>query len=139
MARAPELRRLKKEDFESKDQELVGKLAFPINQFMEQTQSALNKGLDFENLNREIVEVDIIRTSSNTPKITTKIKTNLKSKIAGFNCINAINIDSSAPTATVTGQPFITWSETSGLVTVSHIYGLPADVKFRLRFEVIGS
>lgn len=138
MARVPEIHRLKKEDFDSKDQELVGKLAFPINTFMEQTQAVLNGGVDFLNLNMELVEVDIIRTSTNTPKITTKINTDLKSKVAGVICINAQNIDASSPTSTVTGQPFIQFTENSGLLTVNYIFGLPQDVKFRLRLLVIG-
>lgn len=136
--RVPELRRLKKEDFDSQYQELVDKLAFPLNLFMEQTQSALNKGIDFQNLNREVVEVDLISTALNAPLITTKINTRLKTKIAGCHCINAQNVDLNDPSAEVTGTPFITFTENSGLMTVNKVYGLPTGVKFRLRLEVIG-
>lgn len=137
--RVPEVRRLKKEDFDSKDQDLVGKLAFPLNLFMEQTHAVLNKGVDFTNLNMQMADIEITAGASNIPALQCQFPISLNSKIAGCVCINAFNADLASPTSTVTGQPFITFTENSGLVTVNRIFGLPTGVKFKLRLLVIGS
>ncbi len=123
MARIPDLRQIKKEDFDKKDQDLVDKLAFPINNFMQQVISVLTGGVDFTNLNQQINTFTITVDSTGKPTTSVQFKNALKStKLIGMVCINAINNSSTIrfPTA----QPFISFTQNSSLVTVTNVAGL---------------
>ncbi len=137
MARPPDLRRIQKEDFEEEIQETIDKLAFPLNNFMEQTRSALDGNLDFNNLNQEIITVDVMVDSNGKPTMTTKYKSGLNTNVVGHNCINAINLTSS--TTYPTSSPFISYAQNANLVTLLNISGLQANNKYRLTLISIGS
>lgn len=122
MARIPDLRQLKKEDFESKDQKLIEKLAFPINNFMIQVINVLKNGVDFNNLNQQINTFTVTVDSNGKPTTPVQFKNKLTTKIIGIVCINAINQSSFIryPQAT----PFISYTVNANLVTVTNIAGL---------------
>lgn len=122
MALIPTQRLLKPEDFDSKDQALVTKLAFPINTFMQQVISALSNNLDFNNLNMQINTFTISVDTNGIPTTPVQFTLNLKTKLYGLICINALN--TSANTRFPTAQPFISYSLNAGQVTINHITGL---------------
>lgn len=123
MARIPDLRQLKKEDFDSKDQKLIEKLAFPINNFMQQVVNALKNGIDFNNLNQETFIISVSVNSSGAPISLVQFKNGLATKVAGMTCINVINQTSNIrfPTA----QPCITWNQNNNILTITNVSGLP--------------
>lgn len=130
MARIPDLRLLKKEDFDGKDQRLIEQLAFPINNFMQQVVNVFKNGVDFTNLNQQIITITVSVDSSGVPVNTIQLKNTLTTKIIGMVCINAINQSSTIrfPSA----QPFVSFtqnnSQNNTLITVNNISGLSAPV-----------
>lgn len=112
------------------------KLALPINSFIEQVRNLFNKNIDFQNINQEIIEFTVRVDSDGIPNITTQFRSNLTSKVIGMNCINATNLtDLGTP---VTGAPFVTFTQSSNIITVNNIKGLEADKSYQLRFLTIG-
>jgi hypothetical protein len=122
MAIIPTQRLLKPEDFDSKDQALVSKLAFPINTFMQQVISALTNNLDFNNLNMQVNTFSVIVDPNGVPTTPVQFTINLSTKLYGLICINATN--TSGTTRVPTAQPFINYSLNAGKVTVNNITGL---------------
>lgn len=123
MARIPDLRLITKEDFDGKDQALIDKIAFPINNFMQQVVNVLKNGVDFNNLNMQIITLSVSVNSTGYPVSAIQFKNNLSTKVIGMICINAINQSSTIrfPTA----QPFISWSQNSNVLAINNISGLP--------------
>lgn len=129
------IKRIVKEDFNKDDQELVDKLAFALNPFLEQVVSAFNKNIDFDNLNQEVINLETEVDSSGTPKLNFEIKTTLKTRIKGLICVSAQNLtDLTYPT----GAPFISYTTNNNLITIRNITGLPANKRFRLSIILIG-
>lgn len=122
MGTIPTQRLLKPEDFDTKDQALVNKLAFPFNTFMQQVISALSKNLDFNNLNQQINTFSVSVNANGVPVSPVQFKLNLATKLAGLYCINAVNTSSTIrfPVA----QPFISYAVNSNQITINHITGL---------------
>lgn len=122
MATIPTLRQLKPEDFDSKDQSLVQKLAFPINTFMQQVISALSNNLDFTNLNQQVNTFNVSVDANGKPISPVQFKINLATKLAGVICINALNTTS--PGRYPLAQPFISYTLNAGTLTINNIAGL---------------
>lgn len=122
MARIPDLRNIKQEDFDKKDQALVQKLAFPINNFMQQVVSVLKKGIDFNNLNQQIFVITTSVDATGVPVTQLQFKNALTTKVIGMICINAIN--KSTTQRVPISTPFFTWSANANLLTISNITGL---------------
>lgn len=122
MARIPDLKNIITEDFDDKDQDLINKLAFPINNFMQQVINVLKNGVDFNNLNQQIVTFTLTVDSAGKPTTSVQFRNKLNTKLIGIVCINAINTSSIQrfPVAT----PFISFSEDARLVTINNIVGL---------------
>lgn len=135
MAKLSNLKRLNKEDFDQDDQAIAEQLATILNPLLDQLSSAFNKNINNENLSRENITFDVTVNSSGIPKIDTKFKTNLTSRLLGMKCIKLENLNNiqSYPT----GCPFLTWTTDGNIITVKHITGLLPDVKYRVTMELI--
>jgi hypothetical protein len=122
MARIPDLRQIKKEDYDSKDQKLIDQIAFPINNFMQQVINVLKHGIDFNNLNQQIVTFTASVDTNGKPTTSIQFQNTLSTKVIGVVCINALNTSSVIrfPQAT----PFISYTTNGTLVTVNNIAGL---------------
>lgn len=122
MGRIPDLRQLKKEDFDKDDQDMIGKLEFPVNNFMQQVINLFKNGIDFTNLNQQVVVFTASVDSTGTPVSTIQFKNTLSTKIIGIGCINAINKSSTQryPAST----PFISFTTNNNLITITNIAGL---------------
>lgn len=136
MGRIPDIKRIQKSDFESDQQELVDKLAFPINSFMEQTRSALDHNIDFTNLNQEIITLETMTDALGRPILETKYKSVLKTKVIGHSCINAFNLTDN--TIYPISTPFLSFEQNANIVTILHVSGLQAGNKYRLVVLSIG-
>lgn len=127
MARVPDLRLLKKEDFDGKDQKLIDQLAFPINNFMQQVVNVLKNGIDYSNLNQQIVTFTISVDANGAPVSPVAFKNTLSTKVIGMVCISAINVSSTlrSPNAT----PFMTFTSNGNLISITNIagVGIPAN------------
>lgn len=136
MATLPEIKRIIIEDFAEEDQELVGKLAFSLNFFMEQTVDSLNKKLDFNNFNQELKTFEVTVDGNNTPTVNNLLKTTVPS-VQGIQVISAVNI--SNINTYPTGTPFISFSRNADLLTLKNITGLQANNRYQLTVILYGS
>lgn len=135
MAKITNIKRINKEDFNSEDQELVGRMAFALNPFLEQIVAAFNKGIDFDNLNQDFIVLETEVDASGKPKLNYEIKTTIKTRLKAVYCVGANNLtDSTFPTS----APFITYTTNNNIITILNITGLPANKRFRLSIILIG-
>lgn len=130
------IQRPKRISSESLDQDLqpaVDLVGSSLNQFMEEVYLAIMGKLGIsDNLNMAFKEITIKVDSSGIPLISTVFKSELNSKIQGIQVIRSL---SGIPTA----QPFITFSENSGIITVLHCSGLTANTEYQLLLLTIGT
>lgn len=134
MAKISNLKRIIKEDFPEEYQELIDKLAYSLNPFLEQISNAFNKNINIENLSREFITVTVENVGGNL-KIPVQFKTSLSGRIQGFNIIKAENITN--PAIYPTQAPWITWTINSNILTIQKVTGIPDNNKFRLTLELI--
>lgn len=125
------LKRLIKEDFDKKDQELVSKIASILNPALEQIVGIFNKGLNIGDLNTQNKDIEITVDASGFPINNTSFRSELKGKCSMIICgrAQALGVIGVYPT----GGHSISFTELAGQLTINHITGLPADQKFLLR------
>ena len=139
MAKLGEFKRLVREDFSGDDQALVEKLAFTINPALESISQALNKNLTFEdNINSQIRDIEVKTHPSVLGRLSPSVsyKSTLKGNTKGLVCIRAENIDN--PSTYPTGQPFISYSENNGQISILNVTGLQLNSKYKLKILAIG-
>lgn len=133
MARLTNVQRIIIEDFQEEDRETVSKLANILNYFMTQVTDTVNGRLDYENINKQAVTVDVTVDASGKPIQTTNFSA--QQGLLGASVIRAQNLTNSA--VFPTGQPFVSFTPVqSGLYRVSNITGLQPNNKYRLTLEV---
>lgn len=130
------LKRIVVEEFSQEDQALVEKLSFSLNPMLDQLTTAFNKNIDFDNLNQEVVEFVTEVDNSGRPKVTTELKSGLRTRVRGYLVIRAQNENPNGPLPLST--PFISYAQNELGVRVLGVTGLPANNKFRLTVIAIG-
>lgn len=123
MAKLPEKNRLLEEDF--KDQvKWIGKLLQPLNTFMSQIYSALNKDLTYkDNFRAEVREIEV-----KYGDFPFKVTHNLKYRISGYQIINAYwSPKNSGSKVYLTSGLVMDFEEDGGFVTINNIGGIPND------------
>ena len=130
------LKRIAKEEFPNDSQNIIEKLAFLLNPYLEQVNNAFNKNIDFDNLNQELLTIEVTLNANGVPLVQTEIKSNLKTKINGLQVIRALNLtnDGTFPT----GAPFITFDLNGSTISIKHVTGIPANKKYQLTVISIG-
>lgn len=134
MAIFPQPKLIKSSDFPQENQEFATSLGNIINTTLEQIYTALNNGIDFNNLNQQLVTFSTNVTAAGVPKSKLEVKTSLKTKIQGTVCVKVEG--NSFPTS----NPLIsfTYSSTNGSIIISHITGLVADTDYNITAILIG-
>ena len=127
--------KLRVEDFDSNMQDTIGKIAKIYNQFTDSVYRTLNGNVDFGNLSRQLISIDIITDASGQLINPPKIKLTIPNKINGLHCISAINLikSNSYPTS----APFISYSVNNSILSIDNISGIPASSQFRLTIEIL--
>lgn len=128
----PSIKRIVTEDFDAKDQPLIEKLGYIINAAFEGVTAVLNKGVNFDDnfvgMTRQLENVTVDNTGK--PKVTLAFQSGIKTSITGIIVLRADPSDSSAfPTS----QPFITFSDNAGTITILNITGLVSEQKYKLK------
>lgn len=125
------------EDYDAKYRELVEKLSSSINPFMDEVYRQINGNINFENLNRQIVTIDVRINASSQVLSEPQIRTSLRSRLAGTSVISAQNLVNS--NTYPTSQPFISYVLKENIMTITNISGLQANSQYRLTIELIGN
>lgn len=129
-------KRIIKEDFPDKYQDLIDALAFALNPFLEQVTNALNKNIDTDNLVDDYVTISVENVSGNL-KMPVEIKNTVKTRLKGISCIQAQNTTNTNvyPTSAV----FVVYTITSNnIIKVLKVLGLPDNNKFSLTLRLHG-
>lgn len=136
MAQLDNIRRILKEDYPKKYHDIIDKLAFTLNRFMDQVVGTVNGNIDFDNLNQGVTQFSMTVDSSGTPVGNNLFKIE-QTNVAGFIVISAINKTNGAvfPTST----PFISATRSNFVIKVNNISGLQADNKYDLTVMIIGN
>jgi hypothetical protein len=129
MAKINSFRRISSSDYAGENAQMVESLASSLNPFMREVTDAINGGLDFENLNQNILEIEVTVDSLGVPL--NKQWNVGKASVSGFNVINARNLVNTG--SYPTGVPFISFTPTgSNVININNISNLPANTKFLL-------
>ena len=125
-------RRISEQNVPEESQTAVRTIGSSVNVFMEEVYLAVmgNLGPD-SNLNMEFKTININVDSNGIPNDVVSFKSNIKGKIQGIQTIRAYD-------AVPTGCPFISFYESGGIVTLSHVTGLTADTDYQLVILTIG-
>lgn len=135
MGRTPDLKRVTAEDFPKESQALVRKLGFIINSFHEQVRNVLNKNIDFDNLNQEIIVLSFSTNQNNQPLNQLNFKSNLKGRIQGMSVVKTVITSSNTQFAET--LPILSWNQSGNLVTITHMGGLLPETGYELTILTI--
>jgi len=125
---------IKASDFPKEQEELVTTLGNIMNTTLEQIHAVLNKGVDFNNLNQQVLTFSTKIDENNLPVGKLELKSTLKTKIQGILCIRVQG--NSYPST----NPLIsfTYSSSTNSVVINHITGLTPNQEYSLTVILIG-
>lgn len=130
--------RLRTEDFQSEQQPLIQKIAPGINDFQDAVTDLINNGkLDFDNLNRQKAEFEVITDASGKIQGPAMIKLKLKTKPFGINIVRLLNIND--PGTLPNYMPLIAFTFNDTIFSITDIKGLTNSAKYRVYVEIIGT
>jgi hypothetical protein len=120
-------------DFEEEDKALADRLGGILNSFLEQMHHLTQKSINIQdNLNQFVRSVTVTVDAAGVPTTTIGFQNTLKSRVSGTQVIRAFG-DSG-----VVSQPFISYIESNGNITITQIVGLRPNVSYNLVVLVIG-
>lgn len=127
--------KIRTEDFGEEGKEVADKIGGVYNNFVDQVYQQLSGGIDYENLKRQVVNIDITTDAAGKAINPPSIRYTLSGRLRGINVLNAVNLVNSNiyPTA----HPFISWTINGQQIVILNVAGLPASTQFRLTAELI--
>lgn len=129
-------KRITTDDFSSEERELVRKLAFILNPFIEQTISIVNGKLTVsDNLNMFFKDVTVV-VDANGKTTNTAAFTSSIGKIHGMIVISHQQADSGTPII-LSGAPYCTYSQENNIIYIQYVTGLPPDRKINLKLLIL--
>ncbi|NDE09880.1 MAG: hypothetical protein EBZ95_04850 [Chitinophagia bacterium] len=131
--RIPE--KLRTEDFPTDIQDSIGKIGKIYNQFTDSVFRALNGNVDFDNLARQLVTIDITTDSSGKLVNPPQVKITNLIKVNGLNCINAINLVN--PAIYPSTSPFVSFSINGQILSILNVSGIQVNSQYRLTLELL--
>jgi hypothetical protein len=129
-------KKIRIEDFKSDQSDLISKIGFVYNSFADQVYQVLNGNVDYDNLKRQIVTLDITVDANGALVNAPSIKYNLNSKLKGITVLNAVNLVNS--NTYPSSHPFISWDLNGSLINIKNISGLQNNSQYRLTLELVG-
>lgn len=130
----PTIKRISKEDLKGSP-EWVSALITPLNAFMENVYSTLNKNITLDENIFSFVKEITYRTPSTYPTGVEAVSfiNNLKDRATGLMVMQAVDRTTFSPAA---GPVYAPWSEYNGNITLGTITGLEADKLYIIRMVI---
>ena len=128
--------KIRTEDFSAEDKDLVDRIAGVYNTFVDQIYSVLNGKVDYDNLTRQIVTLDVTTNATGQVVNSPQIKYNLSTKLKAVSVLNAQNLVNT--NTYPISAPWVSWTINQGYITVLNISGLGNSTQFRLTLELVG-
>lgn len=128
------VKRITTDEFKPEDREVAERIGNIYNFFAEQVTNVLNGNVDFANLDRSLITLDIIVGANGNPSQTSQFNAN--TGLQGTKVVNAVNLTNRVNYLQST--PFISFtSQGTGLYTIDNITGLNSGESYRLTIELI--
>jgi hypothetical protein len=116
---------------------IVDSIGYSVNTFAEEVINALNKNITVEdNLNMEFKELEVTVNNNGVPNKELQFTTNLRTRLKGLTVIKIENLTNS--NSYLTGAPFVTFNQSSQLLTVKQVTGLISNNKYKITLLLIG-
>lgn len=139
MAKIELPKKIRAEDYPQDQQSIISKLSDPFNDLADSFYNALTKSLDFSNMNRDLVQVNVVIDGTGKVSNLPQVRFNLRSGAPkGVTCVRAFN--SVNPNIFPTSSPFVNWTATNtpNTIQILSVTGLPVNSQFILTLELIG-
>lgn len=136
MTRPPAIRRIVPENFPEEFQAVADIIGASLNQFQQEVIQVLDHGVDYDNLRRELITVDVRIDGSGMVINRPSIRSTLTSKIRGAIVINSVNLDN--PSIYPLQTPFISFTLRGNIIDILNVTGLQNNSQYRLTVELIG-
>lgn len=137
MPKLSDIRRIIPEDVDNKSTpvEVIEAVAGSYNEFADELYQVLNGQLDFDNLARAKVSLDISFDSSGKPIGNANISANLS--FVSMLYIGKIQ-NLTTPSERLTQVPYLDWSfQGNGIVRINYGVGFQSGKKYRLTLELV--
>lgn len=135
MARIQIPKKIRSEDFKPEQQEVATKIAECFNDFADGTYQTFTKGIDYENLRRQLTTLVVNIDKNGRVSQNPEIKLNLIGKVIGVQVMNAVNINDVSIYPTT--APFVSWTVNSNILRILNITGLQANSQYQLTLDII--
>jgi hypothetical protein len=137
MARVPRRFTIDDTDVKAENQDVLQKLAGPINTFVEEVVDGFEGRLDVDNFNQGVVQLNVRVDVDGFPISSNILRSPLidGKRPNGIICLRAQNTNN--PNIFPTTQPFISFSLSEDLIRIRHVSGLQAGEPYRLTILVI--
>jgi hypothetical protein len=127
--------KIRAENFKEDERGVASGIGAIYNQFVDQIYFLVNGGIDFENLNRQLVNVIVTLDNNGNVVNSPVVRYNLRGKVRGTNCINAVCLSDN--TLFPTGRPNISFNLNLNTLIITNITGLQANSQYELTLELI--
>lgn len=128
-------RQIRLEDFEEDEKEMISKLSRNLTPFMDSVYRVLDGGVDYDNLNRKLIDIDVITDSAGLVFNAPQIKSTLRGRVKAVSVMNAVNLIN--PNIYPVSAPFISFSSNADIITILNVTGLQANSQYRLTVELV--
>ena len=134
MPKLSDIRRIIPEDFSKEAQEVIEGVAGSYNEFADEIYQVVNGQLDFDNLARAKVSIDLSFDSTGKPIGNASIVTGL-----GFiSMLHIGKIQNITNASRISQIPYLDWSfQGNGIVKINYGVGFSTGIKYRLTLELI--
>lgn len=105
-----------------------------MNSFHEQVRSALNKSINFDNLDQQVVTLSFITDDQGQPLATQQFTSNLQGNVKG---IIPISVKLQNNQGFVNQMPVINFTQNENLISVPFIGGLAPETRYTLTLLLI--
>lgn len=137
MAKLSTYRRIVTNDFKEEDQDLVDKLALPINNSFDSLYFTLNGRISLrENIFCTVKDIEVTVGANGIPIQSTSFNISTNYQVLGTQVILATNLSNSS--AYPTAQPFVSFTQNGLGVIINHISGLQAGARYFVRIVAYG-
>lgn len=133
MGKLPSIKKILREDLKDAPGWVNG-IIDPVNQFMENVYSILNKNITFsENISSFVKEITYKTPTSYPAMDPVEFSNTLRVKATGVFVLQAVEKSTYAPAP---GPVYVPWVEDNGIIIVSPITGLAADKTYIIRLLI---
>lgn len=133
----PELpKRIRTEDYESDERAMVGKLSESLTPFMDSVYRVLDGGIDYDNLNQQLVDIVVLIDSTGKVINPPKVKVTLRGRVRSGIVVNSYNMKN--PNVYPVSAPFINFVHSDDIVSILNVGGLQPNSQYRLTIQFGG-